>query len=302
MVVLPLPAGPESTIAPDVSPSSRPRPSLTSAGSPSSSSRRNSPGAREQTNDGLLAEERGKRAHPHLDFARRPLDPPFLRHVGPVGEQLRKNLEPRHDIGGDLRRNRSPPAATRRRSARTARARRRRAENARRSRRSLAAPESTRSTTSVAYRGSAGSYFFRASERSSACMLDQVSGTGSFTIGAPRSSDTSDCTAGWSGGSSTRFGCGVHADRRTRSAIIGSQALRSRPKWPSRPFDERMGDGVMSTITSVRRNLAARADMAPAASAVPTRRPANCDPRLVVGSLRRAFRCHRRSAESLSGV
>ena len=62
------------------------------------------PGRREHPDDGLLAEDGRERAEPHLDLARHAPDPTLLRHVVPIGQQLRQDLEPRDDVGRHLHR------------------------------------------------------------------------------------------------------------------------------------------------------------------------------------------------------
>ena len=215
VVVLPLPAGPGQDDRAGGLVQAAPEAVAHLAGRPRSSSRRNRPGAGEHPHDGLLAEDGREGGEPHLDLARRAADPPFLRDVGPIGQQLGHHLEPGDDVRRDPDRHRTRPAGARRRSASAPPGRRRPAASGRRWHPGLCASASTRSTTSVAYRGSAGSSFARASDSFSADMMDHIPGRCIRICRREDLAGHSDCTVVSPCGSRTRMtflpgatGCG----------------------------------------------------------------------------------------------
>ena len=55
----------------------------------------------EHPDNGLFAKQGREGADPHFHLPRGALDTPLLRHVSPIGQELRQNLEPRDHIGRD---------------------------------------------------------------------------------------------------------------------------------------------------------------------------------------------------------
>ena len=109
MVVLPLPAGPERMIAPEVSPSKWSSSSRTESGKPRSTRRRNRPGP---ANIRTTAFSPNKVGNVLTRISTSPgdaLDPPLLGNVGPIGQELGQDLEPRDHVGRDLRRQERNP-------------------------------------------------------------------------------------------------------------------------------------------------------------------------------------------------
>ena len=88
MVVLPLPAGPERTIAPDVSPSRCSSSSPTAPGKPRSSSRRNRPGAANIRTTAFSPNRVGKVLTRISTSPGQSPDPPLLGDVGAIGQEL----------------------------------------------------------------------------------------------------------------------------------------------------------------------------------------------------------------------